>query len=285
MKLKLPPKLNEALAFGMSFSSRISRDRVSVYAAQAGFFIVISFVPFVMLLISLLQYVVPATQQELGELAMEVLPAAFRSYADRIIEELYTQTSIPLVSATTVSILWSASKSIYALMQGLNEIYQTAETRNGIMVRISALINTLLLIAILIASLLLLVFGKQLHILIVEAFPIISPVMNILIYFRSFWCVLLMVLGFTMMYKVLPNVESSFWSQLPGAMFTTVIWLLYSFFYSYYIENFSNFSVIYGSLAAIVFMMLWLYFCMKILLIGGELNMWLAETRGKKDRG
>lgn len=281
MKLKLPPKLNALVELGISFSKRISRDRVSVYAAQAGFFIVISFVPFVMLLMSLLQYIVPATQQELGELAMEVLPVAFRSYADRIIEELYTQTSVSLVSVTAVSILWAASRSIYALMQGLNEIYQTAETRNGIMVRLSALVNTLLMIVILTASLLLLVFGKQLHAIVVEAFPFISPVLNMLIYFRSFWCVLLMVLGFTMMYKVLPNVKSSFWSQLPGAMFTTVIWLLYSFFYSYYIENFSNFSVIYGSLAAVVFMMLWLYFCMKILLIGGELNMWLAEERSR----
>jgi membrane protein len=81
------------------------------------------------------------------------------------------------------------------------------------------------------------------------------------------------------MYKVLPNIRTGFWDQLPGALFTTVIWLLYSFFYAFYIDHFSNFSFTYGSLAAIVFMMLWLYSCMKIILIGGEINMYLAERR------
>lgn len=284
MNIKLSPKLNKLVQDGMSFSERISRDHVSVYAAQAGFFIIISCVPFIMLLTSMLQYIVPLSQQELGDLAMEILPVAFHSYIDRIIHELYTQTSVSLVSVTAISILWAASKSIYALMQGLNEIYRTAETRNGIVVRFSALLNTLLMIVILVVTLLLMVFGKQLHALIVDAFPVVSPVLDVLIYFRSLWCVLLMVLGFSLMYKVLPNVKTGFWNQLPGALFTTVGWLVYSFFYSYYIENFSNFSVTYGSLAAIVFMMLWLYFCMKILLIGGELNMWLAEKkRSEKD--
>jgi membrane protein len=279
MKAPLLQKIEKMVLFFLSFSKRITEDRVNVYAAQAAFFIVISSVPFLMMVTSLLHYVMPLSQEQMLELGREVLPIALRSYAEQIIRELYTQTSIPLLSVTAISILWAASKSIYALMQGLNEIYHSKETRNGVELRLGALVNTLLLMAILIASLLLLVFGRQLHALLKEALPAVSGILNSLYLFRSLWCVLLMILVFSLMYKVLPNIRTGFWDQLPGALFTTVIWLLYSFFYAFYIDHFSNFSFTYGSLAAIVFMMLWLYSCMKIILIGGEINMYLAERR------
>ena len=67
------------------------------------------------------------------------------------------------------------------------------------------------------------------------------------------------------------------WQQLPGAIFAAVCWLLFSFGFSLYFSNFSNFSYMYGSLAAIVLLMFWLYFCICILFIGAEINDFLKS--------
>ena len=259
----------------LPFSQQISRDRVSVYAAQAAFFIIISAVPLVMLVLSLLQYVMPMTQSQLSALAMDVIPLALRSHVIRVIDELYTQTSVPLISITAVSTLWAASRSLYALTRGLNEVYKTSETRNYFELRLGALLYTLLLIVLLIFSLLILVFGNRIQYLVESAMPVLAELSAYIISIRTLLSITLMTLCFALMYKILPNTKSHFRRQLPGALFASLGWMIFSLVYSIYIDNFSNFSYTYGSLAAIVFMMLWLYACMNILLIGGEINMWL----------
>ncbi|HIU47977.1 MAG TPA: YihY/virulence factor BrkB family protein, partial [Candidatus Avimonoglobus intestinipullorum] len=76
-----------------------------------------------------------------------------------------------------------------------------------------------------------------------------------------------------LVYKTFSGKKMPYKRHLPGAVFTTAGWMVFSFLFSIYIENFANYSYIYGSLTAIVLMMLWLYSCMIILLFGAELNM------------
>ena len=97
----------------LPFGKQVSHDKVPAFAAQAAFFIIISAVPLVMLVLSLLQYIMPITQSELSLFAMDVVPLAIRSYVITIIDELYTQTSVPLISITAVTTLWAASRSVY----------------------------------------------------------------------------------------------------------------------------------------------------------------------------
>ena len=266
----------------LPFSRQVSRDRVTVYAAQAAFFIIISAVPLIMLLLSLLQFIMPMSQSELSTLALEVIPMSLRSYVVRIIDELYTQTSVPLVSITALTTLWAASRSLYALSRGLNEVYKTSETRNYIQLRGGAILYTIVLLLLLIFSLVLLVFGNKIQLLIEGFFPILADFSAYIISIRTLLSIVLMSLCFALMYKLLPNTRSRFRDQLPGAVFSCLGWIIFSLVYSIYIDNFSNFSYTYGSLAAIVFMMLWLYSCMTIFLIGAEINMWILTRYHRK---
>ena len=70
--------------------------------------------------------------------------------------------------------------------------------------------------------------------------------------------------------------------HFPGAVFTTFGWIIFSVLFSFYIDNFANYSYLYGSLAAIVLMMLWVYSCMIIFLIGGEINVTVLVCKLKK---
>lgn len=251
---------------------------MTVYGAQAAFFVMISAVPFVMLAVALLQFIMPMTQSQLSRLAVEVVPLSLRSLAVRIIDELYTQTSVPLISATAVSALWASSRSLYALAGGLKEIYGTAETRGYVHLRITALLHTLLLLTLLLFSLVILVFGNTLQLLLEQSLPILAQISAYLISARTLLSLTLLSLVFAFMYKILPNTKSGFRQQLPGAVFSSLGWMIYSLAYSLYIEYYSSISYLYGSLTAIVLWMLWLYFCMNIFLLGAEINVWLQSA-------
>ena len=263
----------------LPFGQQVSRDKVPAFAAQAAFFIIISSVPLVMLVLSLIQFVMPMTQSELSQLAMDMVPMAIRSYVITIIDELYTQTSIPLISITAVTTLWAASRSVYALVTGLNEVYKTSETRNYFQLRFGSLFYTLLLIVLLIFSLVVLVFGNRIQQFLENALPILAPISAYIISIRTILAIALMTISFSLMYKILPNTKTHLRHQLPGAVFSALGWMIFSLVYSIYIDNYSNFSYTYGSLAAVILLMLWLYFCMYIFLIGAEINMWAAKKR------
>ncbi len=263
----------------LPFGQQVSRDKVPAFAAQAAFFIIISSVPLVMLVLSLIQFVMPMTQSELSQLAMDMVPMAIRSYVITIIDELYTQTSIPLISITAVTTLWAASRSVYALVTGLNEVYKTSETRNYFQLRFGSLFYTLLLIVLLIFSLVVLVFGNRIQQFLENALPILARISAYIISIRTILAIALMTISFSLMYKILPNTKTHLRHQLPGAVFSALGWMIFSLVYSIYIDNYSNFSYTYGSLAAVILLMLWLYFCMYIFLIGAEINMWAAKKR------
>ena len=85
-----------------------------------------------------------------------------------------------------------------------------------------------------------------------------------------------------MTYKGYAGRKVKFFSQLTGAFFSAVGWFLYSRFFEFYIENFANYSYIYGSLTALIIVMLWLYSCMEILLVGAGINVFLEEKLPKR---
>ncbi len=105
----------------------------------------------------------------------------------------------------------------------------------------------------------------------------ISGFMRYAISLRSFLALVVLVTVFAGLYTVVPVRRHSLKSQLPGAMFSTLGWIVFSGLFSIYFNNFSNYSYMYGSLTAVVVLMLWLYICICILLIGAELNYYLER--------
>jgi membrane protein len=116
-------------------------------------------------------------------------------------------------------------------------------------------------------------FGDALEKLIAKYLPILSNLTKQLISLRMITALLVLVVFFVLLYGIFPGRRFRTVSQIPGALFATGGWLVFSYAYSYYINHFSNFSYMYGSLTAIILLLLWLYFCMMILLLGAEINL------------
>ena len=115
----------------------------------------------------------------------------------------------------------------------------------------------------------------------VRLFPVLAEITLYIISFRQLLSLTILTLIFAGLYTFIPDKKQKISSQLPGAIFSTVCWMGFSFAFSIYFDNFSNYSYMYGSLTAIVLLMLWLYFCICILFLGAEINYFWEKGRGE----
>lgn len=257
--------------------NRMNQDHVSAFAAQAAFFILMSFVPFLMLLLPLVTYV-SITKDMVVEMILQVMPDAgdFRSFFLSIIQEVYDK-STAVVPISAIFTLWSAGKGLQGLTNGVNAIYHVKETRNYVVTRIRSALYTLVFILAVIGSLILLVFGNSIQKLLTRYIPALARVTAYIIGMRTAVSLVVLALIFLMVYKFLPNRKTSFRSQVPGAVISAVAWSLFSLGFSVYLDYYDGFSNMYGSLTTIILILLWLYFCMYIVLIGAEINAYFEE--------
>lgn len=259
------------------FMNRMNQDHVSAFAAQAAFFILMSFVPFLMLLLPLVTYV-SITKDMVVEMILQVMPDAgdFRSFLLSIIQEVYDK-STAVVPISAIFTLWSAGKGLQGLTNGVNAIYHVKETRNYVVTRIRSALYTLVFILAVIGSLILLVFGNSIQKFLTRYIPALARVTAYIIGMRTAVSLVVLALIFLMVYKFLPNRKTSFRSQVPGAVISAVAWSLFSLGFSVYLDYYDGFSNMYGSLTTIILILLWLYFCMYIVLIGAEINAYFEE--------
>lgn len=251
--------------------NKIKEDHVSAYAAQSAYFIILSAVPFIMLLLVLLKYV-PIDTQMLADNLADFFPADTSTFMQGLIVEITGKTSGTVLSITIITLLWTSGKGILAITRGLNSVYGINETRNYIMLRVISTLYTLIFAIMIIFTLGFLVFGNRIYLWICEKIPILDSIAAFLISIRTISSMGILTLLFLMFYKVLPNQKGKLLHQLPGALFSALGWMISSYIFSIYVDYSGNLSYMYGSLTSIIITMLWLYFCMNLMFFGAELN-------------
>ena len=258
-----------------------NEDHVGAYAAQSAYFFMLCMIPIILLLLTMVQYT-PVTKADVMTAVIQVFPSSVENLITSIVNQVYNQ-SMGVIPVTILVALWSAGKGVLAMASGLNCIYRCRETRNYIVLRIRATFYTVLFIVVIILLLVLSVFGNTLNLFIAEHIPFLRRVADQLIAARVFITPTVLVIFSLMLYRYLPNRRGRFRDQLPGALFAAVGWMVVSWVFSIYLDVFKGFSNMYGSLTTIVLIMLWMYFCMYCILLGGEMNVLLeGKIFGKK---
>lgn len=258
------------------FINHFSKNTLSVHAAHVVFFIIVSFFPFIMFFFTLLRYT-PLTEESILHLLEAVVPGSISSLLGTWINEAYRQSSGTILSITVITTLWSGSKGFMGITYGLDKIYGVKNRRNWLVNRLSSLMYTVAFAAILLISLIVIVYGNQILIAIDSFFSIETPLFIGIFSLRSILGFTIFFLFFLLIYMFIPDRKPKLKDEVPGALFTSVLWILFSYLFSIYIDYFSNFSSVYGSLTYIVLFMLWMYVCMDILFLGALINRFLAD--------
>ncbi len=268
--------IKTALKFVFNIIGRVRKDRVGALSAHAAFFMMVSFVPCIMLLIGMIRYIPMEEEILLGRIA-SVFPKGTEGIITAFISESYDKSGTALVSVTAVMTLWAASIGVFSLMHGLNHVFCAKETRNFIVVRIVSMFYTLLMLVLFIVCLILFVFGNNLTVWLAKFVPWLFELSPVIRTIKLLAGVVVLALIFLGMFMIVPNRKAKLRTQLPGALLGGIGWIGASSIFSFYIESAADFSYLYGSLSIIVFFMLWLFICIYILYIGAEVNKYLED--------
>ena len=266
----------------LGFVRRANGDHVSAYAAQAAYFLIMSFIPFILFLTTLIRYT-PLSYNVVRDAITGFVPGNLQTFVLSIVVEVYKR-STAIVPLSALMALWASGKGMQAITNGLNTIYHVKETRNWLITRIYAVFYTFSLVVALIICLLMLVLGNRIQELAAMYIPFVGKVLGRILGARAELVFAVLFLVFLLLYKVLPNRKATLKSQVPGALIIAVAWSIFSYGFSLYFEIFPGFSNMYGNLTTIIMVMIWLYFCMNLFLYGAEINAYFEKDFRKAHR-
>lgn len=249
--------------------------QIKIYASYASFFVVLSVFPLLVLLISILRYT-GLEISNLTEILDGVIPKVLMPTVEKLIRNTYKGSTGTIVSVSAVTALWSASRGVYGLCMGLNNIYKADPTRY-IRLRLLSVVYTFSFLLVLLLTLVLHVFGES----ILPLLPKLPGPLEDVLDLRIFFLLGTQTVLFTAMYKVFPSRKVRIVDCVPGALLASIGWLLFSHIYSLYVELFPSMAIVFGSVYAVAMSLLWLYCCISILFYGAALNRWLMERRKK----
>ncbi len=260
----------------VDIARRIGDMHIPLYAAYAGFFLILAMFPALLLLLGILRYTGLEVASFIRFVA-DFLPQGMLDAIEELVYSTYQNSSGKVVGFSAAAALWSASKGIYGLLKGLNAIYGAPEDRGYFYTRLISVGYTFLFLLVMVLTLTLHVFGSTIiGMLTMVDHPLVIFFID-LIDLRFFLLLILQSLVFTLMFMALPNKRNRFFDSLPGGMLASSGWLVFSDLYSVYMVRFPGMANIYGSVYAVALSMLWLYCCISILFYGGVLNRYLKN--------
>ena len=246
--------------------SRIKQDKIFVYSSHASFYILISAIPFITIFISVIQLFIKISEYDITNALISFIPAASHNTAFSVLNEIFHKPSGRLVSFSAISFLWTSSRGVSAIRRGLRFIYCS---KNPIFIY-DVLLSVLQMFLAIVVSAFFLIFSILLTIY-------LPKIPSFLIGFFMLYSI------FTLIYYFFTDRKIRLKMHLPGAALASSSWIIFIRIYSFYIENFSNYSYIYGSLTAMLLFALWIYFSIIIFFLGAEFNkMFNKEFKNKK---
>ena len=139
-----------------SFFKKISNDNISEYTAQCAYYTILSFIPFLILVVTLVQYT-PISKEMLISIIQQIIPTTMIDATIDIVQEVYSK-SIGTVSISLIFVLWSSGNGFYALSKGIQNIYKPQKEFNYFYMKLVSIICTILFVIIIILTLLISVF-------------------------------------------------------------------------------------------------------------------------------
>lgn len=264
----------------MPFYKKLVRDNIFAIAGQTAFFLILSVVPMLIFLLSMIQTMrlMPGVISYLTGFSQD---SGNLDSLQKSISGMYDQ-SFGVSVVTIIVTLWSASKGIHAITNGLNRIHNTHESRNWLVVRLYSMLHTFVFLLIIILTILILFLGSTINNLIKPYLGNLPGYLVVIYSLRHVFLFIYQVLLFAVMYRSIPNLskeerrEFGIRCQLPGALFCAASWHVLIIGISVYVNNFNGFSI-YRGLAQLAMVMILTYFCMVCLMIGAEINFYFHK--------
>lgn len=258
---------------------RYKSHSLSTTSAYMAYYWVLAFFPFIIFVISLLTY----TNLPTGifmEYVEEAIPKTLVPVVESTISQFIMYRSTTLLSVGGIITLWSAGTAVNALIRGIHMAYNSNYVRPYIYARLSAIGYTILLAVVLILLMVGLVFGNRVGDYVFSMLDmnkgIFMPIWNL---FRLIMPFIALVAVMYLLYRIIPRKYLKDYNVWPGVFFTSIGWYIFTLCFSIYVDNYSKYNQLYGSIGSVFILLIWLYGSCTLLLLGAEINAVLQDLR------
>lgn len=266
---------NKIIIFIDQLSYRIEDDGVLAIGAQLTYFLILSVFPFIVVFLNIISYT-PLVREDVLLNITQYLPLEAQKLINGFAIEIIKTSSQELLSIAAIFGIWTASSGISAVMKAINKAYDTDESRPFYMAKLLSILFTVILLFSLTIVFMTLVFGEVLGNRLFSYLGLTDFFVGLWSALRVLIPIIYMVLTFTIFYRFTPSTKNmkdiKIRDSIPGSIFTTLGWLITSTIFSYYVNNFSRYTITYGSLGGIIILLIWLYLSSIIIVLGGEIN-------------
>lgn len=273
---------NKHFRFSRALIKRIMANNVTGSAAQMSYYLIMAFFPFVIFLISSFSYS-NLFEYSLPDLIQRVMPEDTAFMLIKIIDELLSARSGSLASISMLTTIFFASKGVNAIIAGMNKSFQVTESRNILKKTFLSITFTILFVISINFLFIFIIMGRLITETLISFLGIVNfpNLLWVLLRFSITLSFIFLVISF--IYVFFPNLQPRlrFKEVMAGSIFTTVFWIVGSFAFSYYVNNFSKYTLIYGSITGIIVFLLWLFISSIILLSGAEINALLKTIKNR----
>lgn len=259
---------------------KIKRDDVFALSSQLAYYLILSFFPFMIFLITLIG-LSPLSSVEVMENLNTILPKSIVELTKSIIFEVVDTQHTGLLGVSILLMIWTSSSAFRAVIKGVNKAYDLKENRSFIKRAIISMAGITSLALIIVLALGMLVFGNVIGAHIINKIPFYKVIIFFWSIFRYAFVFIVMIFIFAIIYMFSPTKKLKLKEVIPGAIFSTVGWIVVSFGFSFYINNFGNYSRFYGSLGAVFILMTWLFLISMIFILGVEINCVIGQIKNR----
>lgn len=263
--------------FIKKFILKIQADDISGLAAQLAYFFLLSMFPLFIFLFTLVAYL-PYSQEEILRMLQTFVPVESMDVITESLNEVM-QRNVKILSFGVLGTIWSASHGLNAIISAFNRAYDVTETRSYFIARGMSIILTFAMIFVFLVALFLPVFGKQIAIFLFSELGISEQFIKVWNMLRWVISSIVLFIVFIILYWIAPNKKITCVSVLPGAVFSTIGWVVVSFLFSFYVDKIGNYTTTYGSLGGIIVLMIWFYLSGLMIIMGGEINASVGEKK------
>ncbi|MGF2145792.1 YihY/virulence factor BrkB family protein [Vagococcus fluvialis] len=258
------------------FIDTFQQAEVNIYAIVITYYLLLSFFPLLIALGNILPYL-NLNDQNVLPYIQELLPAYVYNTVSETVSSLLKTSSGGLLSISAIGTFWAVSKGINGIRISLDKAYGVEKEKLQFLRRLFSFLMVFLLILSIFFLLLIMGFGQT---VLEYVLPIFGLPEEILTTFKTLrWpltsSVLLVIL--IMLYYFVPSAKVHFRTILPGAVFTTIGWMLVTQFYSIYISYFSKRINSYGAIGSVIFFILWLNIAATLIIVGGVINVTIEK--------
>lgn len=271
-------KNNHLFLFVKDMIVHFIHDDVTSLSAQLAYYMLLSIFPFFIFLVTLLGFLPISTEGTLDVLEV-LMPGSVTDLLISTLDQLLNTKRSGLLVVSILGTLWVASSAISAVIHALNKAYDVPQERSWFFRRFLSIVFTIGMVLAVLITLIFPVFGTMLEQIVSRLFGVSDTFLFIWSILRWVISFIYLVFLFTLLYYFAPNRKVPLKYSIVGAHFAAIGWIVVSFGFSFYINNFKNYSLMYGSLGGAIILMVWFYLSGMIVIVGGQINAQIERTK------